>query len=251
VANVIDELRRDVTAGIHKFRFCDSSLTTNADLAPLCGAIRSELPDIRWSAFARLNEVSVDLAAAMRGAGCRILFVGIESGSPRVLELIKKGLTPSQMAERCRILRESGIQIAGSFIVGLPGETEDDIKQTIAFAASLDLQVYSWHVFCPSLESVDKAGEGQAAGFRWKDFRADVPHHLVRETLRSAPAILVDRHTVPELVLAGDDLGKMLQERIPFSSFTYAEAYRWIGEAMRATKMTEDFDELRILSSAS
>ena len=75
---------------------------------------------------------------AMKDAGCRLLIVGYESGDPQILKNIKKGATvdmAQRFTENCHKL---GLIIHGDFIVGLPGETRESIRNTIDFAKRLD-----------------------------------------------------------------------------------------------------------------
>ena len=89
------------------------------------------------------------VAKAMKEAGCRLLIVGYESGDPQILKNIKKGANV-EMAQRftdnCRKL---DIKIHGDFIIGLPGETETTIRQTIDFAKRLPLDIALFHIAAP------------------------------------------------------------------------------------------------------
>ena len=66
----------------------------------------------------------------MAEAGCKAFYIGVESGSPRMLEFYKKGETREQFIKAFEIARKVGIKIYASFIVGFPTETEEDVKLT-------------------------------------------------------------------------------------------------------------------------
>src|SRR4030042_7048036 len=73
----------------------------------------------------------------MRGAGCDFLCYGVESADQRILDTIKKKITPHKVKEAVRLAKEAGIEALASFILGLPGETEETLKKTIDFAKEL------------------------------------------------------------------------------------------------------------------
>lgn len=93
---------------------------------------------ITWSCNARAN-VSYDTLKVMRDNGLRLLLVGYESGNQQILDNIRKGIHIEQAREFTRHCHELGITIHGTFILGLPGETHETVRQTIEFAKSLDV----------------------------------------------------------------------------------------------------------------
>jgi hopanoid biosynthesis associated radical SAM protein HpnJ len=93
---------------------------------------------ILWSCNARAN-VSFETLKVMKENGLRLLLVGYESGNQAILDNIKKGIRVEGAEEFTRNCRKLGILIHGTFIVGLPGETHETIRQTIEFAKRLDL----------------------------------------------------------------------------------------------------------------
>lgn len=85
-----------------------------------------------------LTSFSRELLRNMKEAGCKTIFFGIESGSQRILELINKGITLEQSLQAFKLCRQEGIQIACSFILGIPGETLKDWEASYKFAKKLD-----------------------------------------------------------------------------------------------------------------
>ncbi|MFQ6112014.1 MAG: B12-binding domain-containing radical SAM protein, partial [Nitrospinota bacterium] len=71
--------------------------------------------------------------------GCYALSVGMESGSPRILRLVKKQLTKELIRSRVEMIARAGIEVCGFFILGFPGETREEIEDTIRFALELPL----------------------------------------------------------------------------------------------------------------
>jgi radical SAM superfamily enzyme YgiQ (UPF0313 family) len=92
-----------------------------------------------WSCTCRVH-ADYDMLKAMKDAGCRLLIVGFESGDPAVLKNIKKGATVEQAHTFMKNCRTLGLAVHGDFIMGLPGETPETIKRTMAFAEQLDCE---------------------------------------------------------------------------------------------------------------
>jgi len=94
--------------------------------------------NVSWVINARAN-CDYETLKEMRDAGLHHVIVGFESGNEQILKNIKKGVTKAQAIEFTRNCKKLGITIHGAFIMGLPGETRETIKETIAYAIDLDL----------------------------------------------------------------------------------------------------------------
>src|ERR1700678_251076 len=111
-----------------------------------------------WSCTSRVT-TDYDTLKAMKDAGCRLLIVGYESGDPQILKNIKKGATVQRALDFQRDCHKLGLVVHGDFILGLPGETRESIRNTIEFAKQLDcetIQVSIAHAF-PGTEFFDYA----------------------------------------------------------------------------------------------
>lgn len=93
---------------------------------------------ISWTINARAN-CDYETLKIMREAGLRHVVVGFESGNEQILKNIKKGVTRQQAIEFTRNCKKLGLSVHGAFIMGLPGETRDTIRETIEFAKALDI----------------------------------------------------------------------------------------------------------------
>jgi p-methyltransferase len=137
VPEVVAEIRLNrERAGIRHFRLADSDfLADTARARAFCDGLVREAPDLSWSCFARADGFLRDpgIAARMRAAGCAWVFVGLESGSPRMLEVMEKGCTLQEMEEGTRRAREAGLRVHGNFVVGFPGETDGSVDETLSF----------------------------------------------------------------------------------------------------------------------
>jgi len=121
---------------VKEFFFDDDTFTAYTPRAREIAKRLGQL-GITWSCNARAN-VSYDTLKVMRDNGLRLLLVGYESGSQHILDNIKKGVRLEQAREFTRACKQLGITIHGTFILGLPGETHETIKQTIQFAREMD-----------------------------------------------------------------------------------------------------------------
>lgn len=121
----------------------------------------------------RLNTITEDLLRDLKRAGCYSMLVGIESGSQRILDAMKKNLTLELVRERVALIKKAGLSVYAFFIMGFPGETEGDIKQTIRFARSLPIDGALFSCFLPLPGSditqyLIECGD-LAADFHWGD----------------------------------------------------------------------------------
>lgn len=128
---------KDLFPQVKEFFFDDDTFTA---YAPRARDIAKELGKlgITWSCNARAN-VNYETLKTMRDNGLRLLLVGYESGNQRILDNIKKGIRIDEAREFTRNCRKLGITIHGTFILGLPGETRETIRETIEFAKALDV----------------------------------------------------------------------------------------------------------------
>jgi hopanoid biosynthesis associated radical SAM protein HpnJ len=122
---------------VREFFFDDDTFTA---YAPRAREIARQLGSlgITWSCNARAN-VNYETLKTMRDNGLRLLLVGYESGNQTILDNIRKGIRLEDAREFTKNCHKLGITIHGTFIVGLPGETPETIRQTIEFAKSLDV----------------------------------------------------------------------------------------------------------------
>jgi hypothetical protein len=118
---------------VRRFYFVDEVLSPRF-LGELAGAIDDEGLDVEWEGEARLEPtLDRDLVRRVRKAGCRKLFFGLESGSPRVLDRMQKGVdlrTASQVLEACFL---EDIAVGLFCILSFPGERRDDLTATLGF----------------------------------------------------------------------------------------------------------------------
>lgn len=103
----------------------------------------------RWVCNSRVDTIDYELACEMKAAGCELISFGVESGNAAILESSKKGITLDQIREGIGATKRAGILTFAYFIIGLPGETEETIEDTIRFARELDPDYCNFHVATP------------------------------------------------------------------------------------------------------
>lgn len=136
------EMVRDLydNYGIREIQFRDDNFTVfRKRLVELCNMLKESGLDLVWSCAARIDMVNPAILKLMKEAGCWQVWYGIESGSQRVLDQIKKNTTLEGIRDTVRWSRAVGIKPCGFFILGHPTETKESIEETINFALKLDI----------------------------------------------------------------------------------------------------------------
>jgi len=125
--------------GIKGFRFEDDTFPVDPDRAIAISRGIGPL-NIAWSCLSRPDTMSAELAKELYRGGCKRVYLGIESGSDRILEMLGRGHSARQGLEAALAIKSAGMEVAGFFLVGVPGETEDDLRAGIELAreAALD-----------------------------------------------------------------------------------------------------------------
>jgi hopanoid biosynthesis associated radical SAM protein HpnJ len=138
VAHVIEEIAwaQKAFPQVKEFFFDDDTFT---DDLPRAEAIARELGKlgVTWSCNAKANVPRKSLEA-LKAGGLRLLLVGYESGNQQILHNIKKGMRVEVAEKFTRDCHDLGITIHGTFIVGLPGETQETLQETVRWAAKIN-----------------------------------------------------------------------------------------------------------------
>ena len=135
---VVDEIEAVLALGFREVNFEDDLLTLNhRHVYAVCDEILARGLKFNWSVFARADTVNLELLQRMREAGCTWMLYGVESGNQEILDTVKKKLTLDKIREGVRLGKEAGIQVMASFIIGLPGESPDTLKENIRFGLEL------------------------------------------------------------------------------------------------------------------
>jgi hopanoid biosynthesis associated radical SAM protein HpnJ len=148
---------KDFWPNVREFFFDDDTFNIQKPRTiELCSKLKPL--KLTWSCTSRVT-TDYETLKAMKEAGCRLLIVGYESGDQQILKNIKKGATIERARQFTKDCHKLGLVVHGDFILGLPGETHDTIRNTIAFAKELDvetIQVSVAHAY-PGTELYDYA----------------------------------------------------------------------------------------------
>jgi len=118
--------------GSKHFVFEDDSFTIDKNFVnSVCDLLIEQKANVEWSCETRANLVTDELIKKMKKAGCTGIVIGVESGSPRILKKIKKGVTIEEIENAARIIKKNSLLFSAFFMIGFPDETEDDINKTI------------------------------------------------------------------------------------------------------------------------
>lgn len=137
--NIADELAWDGTQfGVRNFLFWIESFTINRDrVLALMDEIISRKLDIRFICNSRVADVDQEMLFKLKKAGCWMIAFGIESGNQEILDSMKKATLIPQAEKAVRMAHEAGLKVAGHCIIGVPGESVETIKQTMALVRRL------------------------------------------------------------------------------------------------------------------
>lgn len=148
--NILEELELLVGLGVrHVHMYADLFTVSREQVMGLCELMLDRQLDLSWTCNSRVDFVDPEMLQLMGRAGCWMISWGIESGSEEVLRRAHKGIALDQVERALRWSREAGIRNWGYFIIGLPGETEETIRETIRFSKRLPLDLALFHIAAP------------------------------------------------------------------------------------------------------
>jgi radical SAM superfamily enzyme YgiQ (UPF0313 family) len=149
-AKLLEEIQVLKRLGVNNIHMYADLFTVNRDqVVGLCKAIIDAGVKIRWTCNSRVDFVDQEMLDLMAKAGCWYIAWGLESGNKEILAHARKGVDPDRARTSLQMSRNAGIKNWGYFIIGLPGETETTIKETIAFAKSVPLDIALFHIAAP------------------------------------------------------------------------------------------------------
>ncbi len=146
-AEVMNEIEYILSLGIKELYIKDLTFAAVKDHSiGICEEIISRNLSVSWSCFSRVDVIDEELIAVMKRAGCHTIMFGIESASDNTLAEYKKGVTKEKIKKAFNLCGKHGISTLGTFILGLPGETEQNIHDTVDFAVSLGCDYASFNL---------------------------------------------------------------------------------------------------------
>jgi len=149
VEDVLEELDDLRARGIREVFFLDQTFGVKRQRAlELCAALE-ERGDLSWTAFTRPDTADEELLGAMKRAGCHTVILGVESADDALLAAYEKGYSAREVVGAFRLARRLGLRTVGTFIIGLPEDTEDTLDASLELAVELELDFLSLNVAVP------------------------------------------------------------------------------------------------------
>ncbi|MFC1997191.1 B12-binding domain-containing radical SAM protein [Chloroflexota bacterium] len=147
---IMKELWKLKELGLNYIHMYADLFTVNREqVMELCQLMIDENININWMSNSRVDYVDEEMLQMMAKAGNFMIAWGLESANEKILKDARKGADPAKARHALAWARKAGIMNWGYFIIGLPGETEETIRQTIDFAKALPLDIALFHVAAP------------------------------------------------------------------------------------------------------
>jgi radical SAM superfamily enzyme YgiQ (UPF0313 family) len=152
--SVADEMEHLARQGVNICSFQDDSFSASPRFVQsLCDELIARGSKMPWMARVRVDELSLPLLESMKKAGCIMLGLGVESGSERIIQIMKKQHGSKAWLGLCRQAfawtRKLGIGTNAYYVLGNPTETREEIEQTIRFAMELNSDSIQVHFYTP------------------------------------------------------------------------------------------------------
>ena len=147
--NLYEELVYLRTLGIRELYFYDPMFTSSRRrLSEVCDILGPM--GFSWFCNAHVGMLSDETIQTMKNAGCHTVMIGFDSGNDSTLHAYKRGrVSKSASIDAARMLKKAGISTMGYFLLGLPGESEKDIQNTMEFSLELGIDYASFNIYSP------------------------------------------------------------------------------------------------------
>jgi anaerobic magnesium-protoporphyrin IX monomethyl ester cyclase len=160
VKNTLEEIASSIkTYGFTHFEFFDDTFTFEQErVIEFCEAIIRSEYDIRWSCITRPDCVDAGMLRLMRRAGCYFILYGVQSVDETVLKNVNRPLFGEQVKIAARMTKEAGIMVRFDFILGLPGSSDDNMRESFLFVKETRPDVVDFYpvLWLPGTELVQK-----------------------------------------------------------------------------------------------
>ena len=158
---VVDEMEWCVNNGIKELMFYDDTFSVSKKrVHDICNEIKKRgiawqdehgkwQRKLGWDVRTRVNVVDADLLKNMSEAGCERIHFGIESGVPRVIKELAKGITNEQIEDAFALCKQYGIKTLAYFMMGSPTETQEDVDATLRLSRRIDPDFMQMTILSP------------------------------------------------------------------------------------------------------
>jgi anaerobic magnesium-protoporphyrin IX monomethyl ester cyclase len=197
--NIVDELKYLNDLNFRQINIADDLFTSNKNhCTAVCDEILKRGLQLTWTSFARVDTVSDAVLTKMKAAGCSTVSFGIETANPQILKTIKKGITLKQVEDAVDMCKRAAILPFASFILGLPGETMETVKETMEFGNRLKKKglSFGFHLLAPFPGSEVRESSNQ---YGIKILTNDWSQYHANRAIVETPSI--DHRTLDDIVV--------------------------------------------------
>lgn len=243
---ILKEIQALAGLGVRNIHMYADLFTVNRDqVMDLCRLLIGAGLDIRWTCNSRVDFVDEEMLQLMGRSGCWLISWGLESGNREILRRNLKGADPARAEQSLNWARQAGIKNWGYFIIGLPGETRETIRETIEFSKRLPLELALFHIAAPYpgtpffFEVLENGWFRK--GTRWEEVDMDRGTVLEYEDLSAEDLMYWQRRAFREWALRPGPMLTFLR-MLASDTTTFRRAFRvavehlrWVARVSRGT----------------
>lgn len=235
VVGEIEENRRRF--GIRYFRFTDDTFAIDMNWTRRFAALMEQTGQAyEWVCLTRVDLMTPERMNLLRRAGCQRLYVGIESGSQKVLDYYHKRYQAQQVPEMVANARREGLEVVGYFVVGSPIETEEDYRMTVDLAVGLELDLISVYPMMPYPGTASFKDSGEPVVATLYPYEVKYRDPQIMETARRRARELMRRIYLSRRFLASR--AKWFRKYPVYTFEAGWEFSRWLFKSSRQKRQT-------------
>ncbi|KAF0127097.1 MAG: Fe-S oxidoreductase [Elusimicrobia bacterium] len=189
-AGIIAEIRECLALGIKEFWFFDDNFTADRRRThEFCDALLDGKLGVSWDMRTRVDLLDDELLGRLKAAGCRRVFIGIESGVKKTLLTLRKRIDLGRARTTLALVKKHGFETYLDFMIGSPGETREEILRTIDFAIELDPDYVQFAVTTPYPDT-----DLYKMGLETKAFKEDYWRKFAANPSKDFKPVLLNEH---------------------------------------------------------
>lgn len=175
---VVDEMESLEKRGAKEIFFYDDTFSVSMKrVDQICDDYIKRGLKIKWDIRTRVNVVNEELLKKMKKAGCERIHFGVESGNPRIVRTMNKGVSIKQVEDAFDICKRIGVKTLAYFMMGNPGETLDDVKDTLRLSQRIKPDFMQMTILSPFPATkyyLDALSQGVLTKDVWKDYANEI-----------------------------------------------------------------------------
>jgi len=192
--NIVDELRiLKNKYPIKSFSIVDDLFVMEEDyVKEFCQELIKAKLNLKWRCNSRVNTITYEKLKAMKKSGCISIIFGVESGSQRMLDLMKKNITVKQTKNTFKLCKKAKISSMANILLGYPGETKESLEETIELIKEIKPEMLSVNLASPMpgtrlYDMVKK--EGKLNVKQYAEFNREFPDGIKLDNLTNADLV--------------------------------------------------------------